>query len=366
MFDYTQYNGSLGFICLFIYILMLMKHWSVYTGRIYKSNNYKFVFICMLLYSVLGFLEWDTYHYYSLYEEMIKGYFPIHVEQIYFWLIKKLPHNYLIWRFCIWGLATALMILSAKRLKLNPSIFCFMAAALFVTRLTVSRSGLGLALMIYCSILLIQSIEKKKVIPILITLGGILLSSYFHSAMFVFIIGMLLAFLLPFNKKTILLSLLLFPFLYVSIMQFIGSLSSVLSLSNDQSSFITQYTDSEKIVSNTLGWIPIIIEKMAFFLLMLLLTKKMIYDNIPQTSAHRLIFNFSYIMIYLSFLFFEQSTSSWISSRTLHAATFGLVLCSSYCYANSENKKRTILEKIVLLMLILNSLWGQLYFIYKY
>ena len=365
MFDLTQYNSSLGFICLFIYILMLLKSWSVYNGRISRSNNYTFVFICMLLYSVLGFLEWDTYHYYSLYEMMVKSYYPIHVEEVYFWLIKELPHNYFLWRFCIWGGATILMIWSAKKLKLNSNTFCFIAAILFIIRLTVSRGGLGIALLIYCSIILTQSIGNKKIIPILFAATGIVLSTYLHSSMFIFIICMLLAFILPFNKKLILISLLLFPFLYVSVMQLQGAVMSYLSLNEEQTTFITNYADSEKVLTNMLGWIPIILEKLTFILLIIFLTKKMVYDNIPQTSTHRLMFKFSYIMLYLSFLFFEQETSSWISSRTLHAASFGLVLCSTYCFDNNKNIKRTKLERITILMLILNSLWGQLYFLYK-
>lgn len=366
MFDYTQYNGSLGLVCLFIYVLMLIKSWSVYKGHTSNYNNYTFAFICVLLYSVLGSLEWDTYHYYRMYEEMVNGYFSIHVEEIYFWLIKALPHNYLLWRLCIWGAATILMIWSAKKLKLNSNTFCFIAAALFITRLAVSRSGLGIALLILCSIIIAQSIEKRRIAPAIIAIGGIYFSTYLHSSMLIFVGCMILAFVLPFNKKTILISLVLFPLLYVSLMQLLGPIMSYLTLNEEQASFISQYVESEKMISNALGWIPIIIEKTSFILLMFLLTKKMIYDKIPQTSAHRLMFKFSYIMVYLSFLFFEQGTSSWISSRTLHAATFSLVLCTTFCFNNNENNKRTNFEKIVLTMLILNSLWGQLYFIYKH
>lgn len=365
MLDYTQYNGSLGLICLFIYILMLAKSWPVYKSHTGYSNNYTFAFLGILLYCILGFLEWDTYHYYRIYEEMVKGYFSVHVEEIYFRLIKSLPHSYLLWRLCIWGTATILMIWSAKKLKLNSNVFCFIAAALFITRLAVSRSGLGIALLIFCSILLIQSLEKRQIITIPIAVTGILLSIHLHSSMLIFVGCMIIAYILPFNKKIILLSLILFPLLYVSLMQLIGPIISLLSLNEEQSSFISQYVDSEKLVSNVLGWIPIIIEKTSFILLMFLLTKKMVYDKIPQTSAHHLMFKYSYIMVYLSFLFFEQGTSSWICSRTLHAATFGLVLCTTFCFDNSEKKKRTNFEKLVLIMLILDSLWGQLYFIYK-
>lgn len=345
---------------------MLMRCWSVYKGCIENSNNYTFVCLCILLYSVLGFLEWDTYHYHRIYEEMARGYFSVHVEEIYFRLIKALPHSYLLWRLCIWGPATILMIWSAKKLKLNSNVFCFIAAALFITRLAVSRSGLGIALLIFCSILLIQSLEKRQIITILIAVTGILLSIHLHSSMLIFVGCMIIAYILPFNKKIILLSLILFPLLYVSLMQLIGPIMSLLSLNEEQSSFISQYVDSEKLVSNVLGWIPIIIEKTSFILLMFLLTKKMVYDKIPQTSAHRLMFKFSYIMVYLSFLFFEQGTSSWISDRTLHAASFGLLLCSSYLFNNCKNRRRTRFEKIVMCMLILDSLWGQMYFIYKY
>lgn len=365
MLDYTQYNGSLGLICLFIYILMLAKSWSVYKNHTCHSNNYTFVFLGILLYCVLGFLEWDTYHYYIMYEDMVNGYFSIHVEEIYFRLIKALPHSYLLWRLCIWGPATILMIWSAKKLKLNSNVFSFIAAALFITRLAVSRSGLGIALLIFCSILLIQSIEKRRIVPILIAVIGILMSTHLHSSMPIFVGCMILAFILPFNKKTIIISLIIFPLLYVSIMQLLGPLMLYLSLDEELASFVSQYADSEQLVSNALGWIPIIIEKVSFILLMFLLTKKMIYDQKCQTSGQRLMFKFSYIMVYLSFLFFEQETSSWISSRTLHAAAFSLVLCTTFCFDNSENKKRTNFEKLVLIMLILDSLWGQLYFIYK-
>ena len=97
---YSQYNGKLGLICFAIYLIMLFKGRKTFSGVMKQSDNYWFVFICMLLYSGLGFLEWDTYHYYGAYEEMRSGGFQI-FEPFYYWLAMHLPHSFLLWRFAI-------------------------------------------------------------------------------------------------------------------------------------------------------------------------------------------------------------------------------------------------------------------------
>ena len=280
---------------------MLFRGRKTFSGTIQQSNNYWFVFICMALYSVLGFLEWDTYHYYSAYKEITTSGTRF-FEPFFYWLAQHLSHSFLLWRFVIWGTACMLMIWSAKILDLNANVMCFMAPLLFLTQLSVTRSAIGLALMVFCAILFIQSLEKKNVFFMLIAILGIFASNFLHKSMIIFIAILVVSYFVPLNKRTFFVSLILFPFLYVATLQLFQNFSFFTVLSEEQEGLISAYQMSEKKELNTNGVIITIFEKIILLLLVFNLTKKFLFDKIESTKAQRFIYKYAYMMIYVSFL----------------------------------------------------------------
>lgn len=360
---YSHYSGKLGLICLAIYLIMLIKYRKVFFGVFSHNNSYLFIWVCMMLYSVLGFLQYDTYHYSWAYEEMVKSGDAYGVEHFYFWLTQILPNSYLLWRFAIWGTASTLVIITAKRLSLNANVVGFMIPLLFLTQLTITRGCLGLSLMVLSSVLLLQSKEKKRLFVVALSIVGIGLSLYLHKSMVIFVSLLVLTIFLPVNKRTILVSLILFPFLYSVIIVLFQHFSLFSFLNEEQEFLITRYQESTKDIKNVFGIIETVFEKASLILFMIAIIKRYLYDRIPCSKAHYFIFKYSYVMVYVSFLFLGQEVSSWISTRSLHAATFALVLCASHTFNLWENDKRTKLEKIAFLMMFISTTWTQYSFI---
>ena len=364
---YSYYSGKLGLICFAIYLVMLIRGRFTFPGTISQSRNYWFVFLGMALYSVLGFLEPDTYHYHRIYEEMMVSGLRVYVEPFFYWLAIHLPHSYVLWRFFIWGTASFLMIQSAKMLDLNANVLCFMAPLLFLLQLSVTRGAIGLALMVFCAILFIQSLEKKKVVLVIVAILGIFASTFLHKSMIIFIVILVASYLIPLNKRTFIVSLILFPFLYGAALQLFQNFSFFSELSEDQVQLISNYQVSEKMVKNINGIIVAFFEKTVLLFLVFNITKKYLYDKIESTEAQRFIYKYAYLMVYVSFLFFGQEVSNWVSDRTLHAASFALVLCATHCFDTDKVKNsRTMIEKAILIGLIIMTVWKQFSFIRSY
>ena len=362
---YYFYNGQLALICFFIYILMLIHSRGVFCNQKKFSSKYRIIFIYLSVYSILGFLEWDTYHYAWLYDQMRLSSTKIHVEDFYFWLLKFLPENFLLWRSVIWGTASVFMILSAKLLKLNSYTFCLASALIFIGQLTVTRGGLGLSLMMFCLVFFFQKKDLPRIFRFILSAFGLYLCIYLHSSMFIFIVLLFLALAFPFNKKTVYLSLFMFPILYMFIIGFINSFLESGTLSSEQESFITTYNDGDKSEFNLLGTILVFLQNSSLILLMLFMIKKFVYEHITDNRILFILFKYSYILIYLSLLFSGQNTSSWISSRLFHAATFSIVLTLPVCLDNSVSRKGILFKRLVIALLLFISMWNQLYFIYK-
>lgn len=355
---YSQNSGKLGLICFAIWVIMLIRGRNVFNGKSIWSDNYWFVFGGMLLFSVLGFLEWDTYNYYGLYQQTKEAGVGIHFEPVYVWLIRVLPNSYFLFRLVVWGLSCVLTVLSFKRLNLNANVLAMTVPLLLLVVLAGTRGVLGFSLMTYCSIMFVQSMEKRKLFPVLLAVAGIILSAFFHRSMFIFIILLVVAYLAPMNKRVFIISLIAFPFLYGIVYTYFTDFSLFENLLEEQVDLIETYQNQEFQESNINGIINIVFSKTILLLLVFIIVRKYLYQKVEVPKENFLMFKFAYIAIYVSFLFLREDVSNWVSIRTLHAGTFGLLMCATYCLdAKSLGCKRTILEQVVLLGYFLIVLW---------
>ncbi len=362
---YAQYSGKLGLICFVIYLWMLFRYRKAYFGTMSDSRNYGFILFLIVLFSTFNFVQYDTYHYAWSYDVMIKENNPRGVEVFYFWLVQVLPKSYLLWRFVIWGSAAVLIVLTAKRLNLNSEVLGFMIPLFFLTHFSGTRDSLGFSLMIFSAVLFVQSLEKKKALTIALGIIGVWASFYLHKSMFVFIGFLVLAFFLPMNKKTIIISLILFPILYTLASSLSGRIMSFEMFNKQQEEFMQRYMEQKANSLNSVGLITKVFEKGSLVLFIMLVVKRMFYDKIVSTKAHLFVFKYAYLMIYISFLFLGQDTSVWVSSRSLHAGMFALVLCASHCFDLRYTEKRTNLEKVSFVLMLVFTIWGQISFIIK-
>lgn len=363
---YNQYSGKLGLICFLIYLIMVIRGRKVFSGIIGYSKKYLFVGFWMALYAVLGFLAADSYHYYRVYKIMASDGVRAGVENFYFWLVNVLPKSFLLWRMAIWGTASIFMIWSAKLLNLNSNVFWLMVPLLFLNQLHVTRGCLGIALMVFSSIVFIQAQEKGNYLVCLIAILGIYASSFLHKSMIIFIVLLLIAYVIPMNKKTFVSLLILFPVLYFLALKVFVNFSFLENLNEEQAYLITKYQSSTKKEANIFGILSNVFEKGSLILLLLIMTKKILYDKIQCSKSQFFIYKYSFFMIYVSFLFFGQQISNWISIRTLHAGSFAFVLCATHCFDPSlTGKKRSTIEYITLICFLISTIFNQMSFIVK-
>lgn len=364
---YSHINGKLGLICFIIYLIMLIKGRRTFSGMVSKSDNYLFVFICMALYSVLGFLEPDTYNYYEIYKEMAYLGYRVHVEPFYYWLSSCFPHSYFTWRLIIWGTASFLIIQSAKMLALNSTVLCYIIPLLFLTQLSVTRGALGISLMLFCVLLLMQSVKKNKTILIPFAILGLSLCFFLHKSMIVFLGLMILSLFVPLNKRFVIITLVIFPFLYKLVLPFFTSFGLMSGLTEDQVGLIMNYQNSEKMAINTNGVIMTIFEKTILLLLLFNIIKKCTDAKTQVSKGVYFLSKYTYVLIYFSFLFLGQEISDWISIRTLHAASFSMVFCAAYCFDTLKTGQgRTKIEKIILIGYLVLTIFKQFSFIVKF
>lgn len=354
-----DYNGHAILFDLFLLILALCKYRGVYAGKMTTSNNYLLVFLLLVVYATFAYGEADFYHY-QFHYDMMKHYgIKSLSESVYLWIAQTLPDNYYIWRFSVWASAALLMILSLKNVKVNANCAGLMLPLYFWVQFSVTRGALGFAIIIFSLTFVFGSENKKRIIVILM----VLLSVFFHNSMAAFLLLLPVAFILPLNSKIIKLSLLGFPILYFAIMMAAQYLLDINILENGAEMLAEKYMEraDEKL---NIGGIAFDALHFSGQLLMLYLAAKYVIGHkAKMNKAIVVLFKYGYILIYISFLFYGQSTSSFISSRFLHASTFPLVVVYSYYMSNHRVNKT---DRIALFLLGTYAFYKLLYPMYKW
>lgn len=356
MIDYLC-SGKLALINLVLWLFMLIYYWN-------KSNSSRKQFwgvAAMLLFFVFGFSEADTYHYYDVYNQMLLYHEPIHVEPFYFWLIEFLPHNYYLWRFVVWGMALFILMFVYKRYGLNVNILGVVFTLILLQKFVVTRSCLGIALfMLAISLFYVSS--KSKLLSHLLGVLCVVASVFLHQSLPLFI-GIFLLSFIPFNRLTILLSLILFPIIRELLLPYVLELLSMGVFSSETIDFAASYLEDEKSVANTNGLIRQVIELLPFFLMFVLLVVEYVFRKKYIERSIKILFRYSYVLFYVAMLFLGQETSSFISSRTIHMMCFPLVVVVAN-YISTTNRRNWFLNTSMAFFCIAD-LFAFLYTIYK-
>ena len=355
------YDGNLVFVNILITIVCVCKYRQSYNNVYWnKASNYTFIGLMMILYSVFAFAEADTYHYHEIYDEMLITKHPIHVEYFYYYLIEILPENYYLWRLAIWGTSVVLLIKCFKLLNIDSSIVGLLAPIVLFSQFSLTRGALGFCLMLYALVYIMNN--RYSIYKIAIGLCLIYISIFLHRTILVFICLIPIAVLLPLNRKILITSLILFPFLYLGINRYVDYLILTANVSDDLIHHAELYTtEMEKVTANWKGMIQIVIVWSSILLAIIQLCSYYIKNN----NSHIIILlKCSYIFVYLAALFYGQNYSNFLYSRFIHAALFPLIVClGDYFY---EKKSRTKLDYLVLLLFTINTFYNLFYFAWKW
>lgn len=358
------YSGQLALINLAIWVILIVKYKKVFSNNVCVSitrTKYTWPILLLALYGVFAYAEADTYHLEEGYEYMYRTHDIIQVEPFYFWLIQTLPNNYILFRMVVWGSASILIYLSARRMNLNPETFGLFLAINFLPQFAQTRGTIGFALLMLALIYVSQS---RKKINIIIGVLMIFATYFLHKSIPMFILFIPLAISLPLTKKVIIISLIAFPFFYGMV-----SYASEYVLGLSYMSEITvekgfSYLERESTVDeySVIGNIFNVLQYSSILCLFICLVK--FYTNINiKDKTSTLLFKYAYISTYVACLFWGQNMSDFLHTRTLHFAVFPTLFASVYCF---QNKERTKFDKITIILLALSAFKEISYHVYKW
>lgn len=370
-----QYSWSLLLISIFVYTISIfvakpqVTYFSPQRNNIRKGSK---LFFCLLIInSVFAFWEYDTYHYWNgfIIANQYKNFSIESYEAIYNWLATISENNFFIWRALIWIPACLFMYYTAKRLDLLNRNF-LVAMLLFGSFLSYTRGMLGHAMLVFGSVLLVD--KKSTTFTQIIGVFIVALSYYFHKSMYVNIIFAILAFI-PFGKKSINISLILFPFLTIVATYIVDNIASgVLDLSladgvGGVGDRTIGYVSKEKTFRNANGILAIIIQFIPQYIALFYLYRKVMIENIfgkEKRNVYRYLFKLTYVAFYIASLFFFVNTSNWIYERFKYMGFFPMVFALGKVWSIEQKSSKTI--RIIILLQGLSILWMLSYRLYKW
>ena len=196
--EYTVYP-KLILIQIVIYLLILSPFlFSIRIGKgklYYKtSENYRRCVILLgVIFSVFASYDGDWYHYIPIVKSnYIQNDAQTHIEGIHVWIIKYLSFgSYIWWRLIIWGTSYWLIWLSLKRLNHNTLLTWTCVMAVCLIQMCISRATLGIALLFYGFVCVIQ--PKIRIWSVIKGLLLMSLSLIFHKSMIIYIVASLFA-----------------------------------------------------------------------------------------------------------------------------------------------------------------------------
>lgn len=367
MFAQLMPNSDLVVISLLIWSFMFLvykkAHNEDYVEGYVKNRSYLFVFVFLSLSSVFAFAELDTYNYYRLFYDMKLSSSMIHVEEFYYWL-TTITDNYFLWRFLIWGTSAGIIVYSCKKQNISASSLGLMIPLFFMKQFSITRASLAFAIMVLV-VDLFYNEKRNRILRIILAIIGIYLSYFLHRSMPIFIAILVASHFIGLNRKTVIISLVAFPFLYFSLKYWASNYLGILFLDESSTDFIVDHLNEEKVASLTnWGIISSIIEWLPKFLLFYVLIKEYIFDSNKLPNQMRFYLKSAYVLFYLACLFFGQEMSSYMSPRTLHACSFFLLMIGAHYLSNDYKYKK--IDKAIIFSSVVSCLFGYFYFIYKW
>ena len=291
--------------------------------------------------------------YYQVYTSISNT--KLGMEDFYYWLIDILPKDYSIWRLTVWGSSVVIYTLIIKRLNLSIKyaglIYCLMLLFYF----SALRNSLGYVVL-YLSIIYIIFPHRKRFLWVSIGILGIVASYFLHKSMFIYILIILFA-LIPFGKKSYITSFLAFPIIYPLVYYYatviiLGTIANENSIESGIGYLESDFVDRGL---NMLGYLKTIIWRGPVLVLMVYSIRNVFFRNEYIPYGYKVLLNYSYMLVYISFLFWGQQVSVFITDRFYDAATFTLAIFYTY-YLSSKPRTRFI--KICLYSMIFANIYN--------
>lgn len=331
----------------FIWLIAFIVYRPAIKTKNQGKGNYILFFLIVSISVVFAFTVGDFYHYYPLYKSLARGFYDNSMEDFYNDLVKHIPDSYFLWRFAVWGASTFLLIQTYKRVNSPVRLSCLIFVLILIINFGSSRNTLGYMLLYYSMTFIFKPL-KNKTFSFILAITGVFLSTYLHKSMPLYIALIIIAFV-PMNKNTYRLSLLAFPFIYISF----GVISNyLLTLDLGGGDFEKSgilYLEGENFSRPTVfGYIQMSVARTPILILLYLLINNILDGTIKDKFVIHFA-KYSYFLIYISFIFFNQETSSFLSQRFWDASLFPIALAIPLGIYLKSDRKITISFYLLLL-----------------
>lgn len=330
---------------LVFYLLLCFLSWK----SIRKDKPALLIWFLIAVFCVFSYFAGDWFHYRISFPTIDKNY----SEPIYYYFSILAGKNYLIYRLLVWGLATLLVYLTCTQLGLNKNITVFVFVCFFLPIFCYARASLAMA-SYFCglSYLVKQPIRPHMISNVFKGIVLIILSYFFHRS-FLTIIAVTPFIFLRYNKKTIILIVLLFPLLLAMIRNSLNQFATeVVFEGSELESFADAaqgYASQERRIYN---WKYSLVSNLKYvgfyipFLYMLWITK-LSKRRIQLPSSIEKYLSIGTLIIVVSTAFFVLSytdnTSQVLGYRYLYMSGIPSTILVSYALqSNSINTKKSI------------------------
>ena len=296
-----------------------------------------FAIISIAIICVCAYYDTDFYHYEDIFQSVTSTNIS-HMEDVYLPIALFANGNYLLFRFCIWGVAVLLAMYIAKRLKLPLSLFSLYFLVLILLKFGYGRVSLALTIATLGFTFIIKPISPK-IFSILFGVLAVYVSSYFHDSVIFYIIILVISLLfINTGRKSLVILFVLYPVLVYLFQMYGGYYIMQYIDSNDSAQGALYYVNGDFEGYQGIGVaVKTFLERMPFFLTVLLAVL-IRWNNYHNTMPFymKIINSLSILTVITAFMFSFNTTINTYSLyyRFLYFAMLPMIILVTYCHMN--------------------------------
>ena len=330
----------------------------------YKPRSFWYrMLIITILFVTFGCVGGDFLHNQVIYDMNVRSDHPIHFENIYVLLIKGLPTNYYLWRFCVWGTAAFLLFKILDEIKSDLDFSFFVFTLMLMNHFPNLRQTLGFMMMFYGYVLMFRSAEDTMPQKLVVGIILLIFSTFFHSTILVFIILSLLLFI-PGTKSLpiVIVSLIAFPFLYDITKELSTQFVGLVSSNDMMQEKATKYIESSfRVELNIRGFLKLFINRLPVLMLFFYGIKKVLIEKVEVSYMEKHLLMLTYMLIYISCLFFNNNVSAYLSQRFWDAACYPLTI---FAMVFLRNYSGNLYVKVTMYAFLISNIFNMAYSLY--
>ncbi|MBR1903261.1 MAG: EpsG family protein [Bacteroidaceae bacterium] len=369
-------HEALTVIAWMVMLLLSYREVNIY-DRLYADFNYEKeeyffykprsfwyrMLILTILFCTFGCVGGDFLHNQVIYDMNVTSSTPIHFEDVYVMLIKGLPKNYYVWRFCVWGLASFLLFLIMDEIKSDLDFSFLVFTLILLNYFPNLRQTLGFMLMFYGYVLIFKAAEDHMLKKLILGIIMLAISVFFHSTIIAFILLSLVLFIPGAKSLTmIILTLLAFPLLYEMTKDLSASFIGLIGNNETIQEKAVNYIESSfRVEININGILKLIVNRLPVMMVFLFGIKKILIEKVETSYMEKHLLMLTYVFIYISCLFFNNNVSAYLSQRFWDASLFPLTI---FAMIFLRNYSGSIYFKATMFAFLISNIFNMAYSLY--